>query len=69
MIIINCPDNLNIYTTIMICGYYPWNIFYDLFKCLRFLNVCLNAILHFPSHLQKSLAKFFLKPFVFGTKF
>ena len=31
------------------------DIFYDLFKCLRFLKGCLNAILQFPSHLQENL--------------
>ena len=58
--------------------------FLSFFKCLRFLKGCLNAILLFPSHLQenlekkhthirlfffeKSLAKFFLKPFVFANQ-
>ena len=40
---------------IMIHGYCSWNIFDDLFKCLRFLKGCLNAILQFPSHLQENL--------------
>ena len=31
--------------------------FYDLFKCLRFLKGCLNAIFQFPSHLQENLEK------------
>ena len=38
-------------------GYCSWNIFYDLFKCLRFWKGCLNAILQFPSHLQENLEK------------
>ena len=70
---------------IMIHGYCSLNIFYDLFKCLRFLKGCLNAILQFPSQLQenlekkhtrtrvflfeKSWAKFFLKIFVFAFQF
>ena len=41
----------------MIHGYCSWNIFYDLFKCLRFWKGCLNAILQFPSHLQENLEK------------
>ena len=41
----------------MIHGYCFWNIFYDLFKCLQFLECCLNAILQFPSHLQQNLEK------------
>ena len=58
-------------------------IFYDLFKCLRFLKGCLNAIFQFPSHLQENLEKkhthtrlfffekswVFLKPFVFTIQF
>ena len=42
---------------ITIHGYSSLNIFYDLFKCLRFLKGCLNAILQFPSHLQENLEK------------
>ena len=42
---------------IMIHGYCSWNIFYDLFKCLRFLKAFLNAIFQFPSHLQEHLEK------------
>ena len=73
------------FSVIMTQGYCSWNIFYDSFKCLRFLKGCLNAILQFPSHLQenlekththtrlfffeKSWAKFFLKPFVFAIQF
>ena len=61
------------------------DIFYDLFKRLRFLKGCLNAILQFPFHYQKKLekththtrlfvfekscAKFFLKLFVFAIQF
>ena len=41
----------------MIHGYCSWNIFYDLFKCLRFLKGCLNATLQFPYHLQEHLEK------------
>ena len=43
------------FSMIMIHGYCSWNIFDDLFKCLRFLKGCLNAILQFPSHLQENL--------------
>ena len=45
--------------TFLICsfGYCSWNIFYDLFKCLRFLKGCLNAILQFPSNLQENLER------------
>ena len=42
---------------IMIHGYCSWNVFYDSFKCLRFLKGCFNAILQFPSHLQGNLEK------------
>ena len=42
---------------IMMQGYWSWNTFYDLFKCLRFLKSCLNAILQVPSHLQENLEK------------
>ena len=41
---------------IMMQGYWSWNIFYDLFKCLRFLKGCLNAILQFPIS-QENLEK------------
>ena len=42
---------------IMMHGYCSLNIFYDLFKCLRFLKACLNAISQFPSHFQENLEK------------
>ena len=42
---------------IMVHGYCSWNIFVDLFKCLRFSKGCFHAFLQFPSHLQKTLEK------------
>ena len=41
----------------MIHGYCSWNTFYYLFKGLRFLKVCLNAILQFPSHFEENFQK------------
>ena len=42
---------------IMIHGYCSWNTFYYLFKGLRFLKVCLNVILQFPSHFEENFQK------------
>ena len=53
---------------IMVHGYCSWNIFYDLFKCLRFLKGCLYAILEFPSHLQEDLEKTIHTPDCFSLK-
>ena len=46
-----------IYSMIMVRGYCSWNIFDDLFKCLRFLKGCFHAFLQFPSHIQENLEK------------
>ena len=45
------------FSMIMVHDYCSWNIFDDLFKCLRFLNSCFHAILYFPSHLQQNFEK------------
>ena len=41
----------------MMQGYCSWNVFYDLFKCLRFLKGCLNAILQVPISRTRKLGK------------
>ena len=41
---------------IMIQGYCSWN-FYELLKCLRFLKVCLKAILQVPISLTRTFRK------------
>ena len=47
------PFRFIAFSMIMVHGYCSWNIYDDLFKCLRFLKGSLNAILQFPSHLLK----------------
>ena len=45
------------FSIIMVHGYCSWNIFDDLFKCLRFLKGCFHVILQFPSQIQENLEK------------
>ena len=53
---------------IMMQGYCSWNIFYDLFKCLRFLKGCLNAILQVPISFIRKLRKKTHTPDCFSLK-
>ena len=50
------------FSIIMVHGYCSWNIFDDLFKCLRFLKGCFHVILQFPSQIQENLEKNTLTP-------
>ena len=45
------------FSVIMTQGYCSWNIFYDSFKCLRFLKGCLNAIFAVPISFTRKFRK------------